>query len=112
MQGRHSLGGDLAPANDNINQIIRLGKRVRRLVENHNLVPMIIEEETNQDNQIMAADGERQLVMKKYAWPITGTVVSCIQLSEAAQNYKLKNVHFTIFSSFYGIPNEGPLIFI
>ena len=38
--------------------------------------------------------------------------MSCIQLGEAARNYELKNVHFTMFPSFYGIPNEDLLIFI
>ena len=50
--------------------------------------------------------------MKEYALPIIGTTVSCIQLSEATQKYKLKNVHFTMLPSFYGIPNEDLLIFI
>ena len=50
--------------------------------------------------------------MKEYARPIIGTVVSCIQLGEAARNYELKNVNFTMLSSFYGIRNEDPLIFI
>ena len=60
----------------------------------------------------MAADGERQLVMKEYARPIIGMTVSYIQLSEVAWNYELKNVHFTMLPSFYGIPNEDSLIFI
>ena len=60
----------------------------------------------------MATNGERQLVMKEYAQPIFGTTVSCIQLNEAAWNYELKNVHFTMLPSFYAIPNKGPLIFI
>ena len=38
--------------------------------------------------------------------------MSCIQLNEAARNYELKNVHFTMLSFFYGIANEDPLIFI
>ena len=38
--------------------------------------------------------------------------MSCIQLGEATRNYELKNVHFTLLPSFYGIPNEDPLIFI
>ena len=50
--------------------------------------------------------------MKEYAQPIIGIVVSCIQLGEAARNYELKNVHFTMLRSIYGIPNEDPLIFI
>ena len=37
------------------------------MAKDHNLVPMVIEEETNQENQIMAASGERQLVMREYA---------------------------------------------
>ena len=60
----------------------------------------------------MAASGERQLVMKEYARPIIGTVVSCIQLGDATKNYKLKNVHFTMLPSFYDISNEDSLIFI
>ena len=74
------------PANDNINQIRRLGERVRGLAEDHNLIPTVIEKEKIQENQIMAVSRERQLVMKEYARPIIGMVVSCIQLSEAAQN--------------------------
>ena len=38
--------------------------------------------------------------------------MSCIQLGEATQTYKLNNVHFTILPSFYGIPNADLLIFI
>ena len=60
----------------------------------------------------MAAGGERQLVMKEYARPIIGTAVSCIKLGDAVQNYELKIVYFTMLPSFYGIPNEDPLIFI
>ena len=60
----------------------------------------------------MATSGETQLVMKEYAWPIIGTIVSCIQLGDTTQNYELKNVHFTMLPSFYGIPNEDPLILI
>ena len=112
MQGRHSLRGDLTPANDNINQIMRLREHLKRLEEDHNLVPTKIEDETNQENQIIAVGGERQLVIKEYAQPIIGTTVSCIQLDEAAQNYELKNVLLTMLPSFYGIPNKGPLIFI
>ena len=75
MQGRRSLGGDLIPANDNINQIRRLKERVRGLAEANNLISTEIEEEINQP---MAAGGERQLVMKEYARPIIDTFVSCI----------------------------------
>ena len=109
MQGRRSLGGDLTPANNNINQIRRLRERVRRLAEANNLIPIEIEEEMN---QTMAVGGDQQVVMKEYARPIINIVVSCIQLGDAARNYELKNVHFTILPSFYDIPNEDPLIFI
>ena len=34
------------PANDNINQIKRLREYLRRLAEDHNLVPIVIEEGT------------------------------------------------------------------
>ena len=112
MQGRRSLGGDFTPVNDNINQITRLREHLRRLAEDHNLVPTEIEEETNQENQTMAAGGGKKLVMKEYARPIIGIAVSCIQLGEAARNYELKNINFTMFQSFYDIPNEDPLIFI
>ena len=81
MQGRHSLRGNLTPANDNIDQIRRLRERVRRLAEANNLIPTEIDEETN---QTMAASGERQVVIKEYARPIIGTVVSYIQLCDAA----------------------------
>ena len=84
---------------------------MRTMVGNHNLVPTEIEEETNQENQTVVAGRERQLVMKEYARPIISTVVSCIQLGEASRNYELKNIHFTLLSSFYGIPNEDSLIF-
>ena len=67
MQGRRSLGGDLTLANENINQIRRITERLRRLAEENNLVPMETEEGTDQINQVMAATGERQLVIKKYA---------------------------------------------
>ena len=112
MQDRHSLGGGFMPGNNNINQIRRLREHLKRLAEEHNIVPTVIEEGNNQANQPMAASGERQLVMKEYARPIINTVVSCIQLGEAARNYELKNIHFTMFPSFYDIPNEDPLIFI
>ena len=85
---------------------------MRRLAEENNLVPTETDEGINRINQVMAAGGGRQLVMKEYARPIIGTVVSYIQLSEAARNYELKNVQFTMLPSFYGIPNEDPLIFI
>ena len=97
---------------ENINRIRRLKEHLRRLAEDNNIIPREVEEETNQINQVMTVNGERQLVMTKYARPINGTVVSCIQLGEVAHNYKLKNVHFTMMPSFYGIPNEDPLIFI
>ena len=67
MQGRRSLGRDLTLANENINQIRRITERLRRLAEENNLVPMETEEGTDQINQVMAATGERQLVIKKYA---------------------------------------------
>ena len=67
MQGRRSLGRDLTLANENINQIKRITERLRRLAEENNLVPMETEEGTDQINQVMAATGERQLVIKKYA---------------------------------------------
>ena len=73
MQGRHSLRGDLTPTNKNIHQIRRLKETMRRLAEENNLVPMEVEEETNQTSQAMAADGERQLVTKEYARPIIDT---------------------------------------
>ena len=60
MQGRRSLRGDLAPTNDNINQIRRLRKHLRRLAEDNNLVPMEVEEETNQVNEAVAVGRERQ----------------------------------------------------
>ena len=44
MQGTRSLGGDLTPVNDNINHIRRLRKHLRRLVEEHNIVPIEVEE--------------------------------------------------------------------
>ena len=50
--------------------------------------------------------------MKEYARPIIGTVVSCIQLGDAARNYEFKNVHFTMLPSFCSILNEDPLIFL
>ena len=37
---------------------------------------------------------------------------SCIQLSLAARNYELKNIHFTMLPSFYGLPLEDPLTFL
>ena len=61
MQGRRSLGGDLKPVNNNINQIRRLREQLRKLAKDHNLVPMEVEEETNQINQAMVVGGERQL---------------------------------------------------
>ena len=46
----------------------------------NNLIAIEIEEDANQKNQPMAANGERQLVMKEYARPIIGVALSCIQL--------------------------------
>ena len=43
MQGRRSLGGDLAHANNNINQIKKLREHLRRLAEDNNIVPTEIE---------------------------------------------------------------------
>ena len=51
-------------------------------------------------------------MIKEYTRPIIGTTVSCIQLGHAARSYELKNIHFTMLPSFYGIPNEDPLIFV
>ena len=51
---------------------------MRKVAEENNLVPAEVKEETNLINQVMATDGERQLVMKEYARPIIGTAVSCI----------------------------------
>ena len=109
MQGRRSLGGDLAPANDNINQIRTLEEHIRRLAEVNYLIPTKTEEETN---QTMAVGGERHMVMKEYARPIIGTAISYIQLSEVARNYELKNVHFTMLifiRDFYGTVQTFPL---
>ena len=58
MQDRHFLGGDLTPVNDNINQIRRPREHLRRLAEDHNLVPTKVKEGTNQANQTMVAGGE------------------------------------------------------
>ena len=82
------------------------------MAEEGNLIPIETGEGTCQVDQAMAAGGGRQLVMKEYARPIIDTIVSCIQLGEAARNYELKNVHFIMLPSLYGIPNEDPLIFI
>ena len=112
MQGMRSLGGDLTPADDNINQIRRLKEHLRRVAKEGNLIPIETKEGTHQANQVMATSGGRQLVMKEYAQPIISTAMSCIQLGEAAWNYELKNFHFTMLPSFHGIPNEDPLIFI
>ena len=86
MQGRHSLGVDLTFANDNINQIRRLREHLRRLAEEHSIIPTVIQEGNNQANQPMATGGEKQLVMKDYARPIIGTILSCIQLCCYTQN--------------------------
>ena len=59
MQCRHSLGGDLMLAIENINQIRRIRENLRRLAEDNNLVPTEIEEGTDQTNQAMTACGER-----------------------------------------------------
>ena len=59
MQGWRSLGGDLAHANDNINQIKRLREHLRRLDEENNLVPIEIKEGTDQIDQVMATGGGR-----------------------------------------------------
>ena len=112
MQGRCSLGGDIEPTNNNINQISSLRECLRKVAEDNNLVPAKVGEDTNQEHHPMVASGDRQLVMKEYARPIIGTVVSCIQLGDTARNYVLKNFHFTMLPSFDGIPNEDPLIFI
>ena len=63
MQSRRSLGGDLTSANDNINQIRRLREHLRRLAEEHNTIPTVIEEDNNRANRSMVASGERQLVI-------------------------------------------------
>ena len=61
MQDRCSLEGDLTPTNDKINQIRRLREHLRRLAEEHNIVPMVIEKGNNQ------AINQWQLV-KKDSW--------------------------------------------
>ena len=50
-----SLGDDLTPANDNINQIKRLRERERTLPEANNVIPTEIKEETN---KTMTTGGE------------------------------------------------------
>ena len=67
MQGKHSFGGNLTPANENINQIKKIRERLRSMSEENNLFPTKLEEGTNQLNQTMATGRERQLVMKEYA---------------------------------------------
>ena len=49
MQGRHSLGGHLTPAIENSNQIRKIRDNLIRLSQNNNLVPIEIEEVTNQN---------------------------------------------------------------
>ena len=44
MHGRHSLRGNLTSAYENINQIRRLRKHMRKVAEENNLVPIEIKE--------------------------------------------------------------------
>ena len=50
MQCRCSLRGDFTPVNNNITHIRRLREHLRRPTEDHNLVPMVIEEGTDKSN--------------------------------------------------------------
>ena len=59
MQGRRSLGRILTPADNNINQIRRLREHLRKVAEENNLVPIEIEEGTEQRDQTMTAGGGR-----------------------------------------------------
>ena len=59
MQGRRSLGGDLTPTNDNINQIRRLREHLGRLAKEQNIVPTVFEEDNNQENQPTITGGGR-----------------------------------------------------
>ena len=71
------------------------------------------QEEQNKNQKIEEIEmGARQPMMKEFARPIIGTATSCIRLEEAARNYELKNIHYSMLPSFYGIPNEDPLNFI
>ena len=59
MQGRRSLGRILTLADNNINQIRRLREHLRKVAEENNLVPIEIEEGTEQRDQTMTAGGGR-----------------------------------------------------
>ena len=55
---------------------------------------------------------EVRIEMREFARPLVGASGSCIRLGEAARNYELKGIYYSMFPSFYGMPTEHPLSFI
>ena len=43
---------------------------------------------------------------------VIGTSPSCIRLGDAAKNYELKAIHFSMLPSFHGLPSEDALRFL
>ncbi|KAB2615360.1 hypothetical protein D8674_021948 [Pyrus ussuriensis x Pyrus communis] len=50
--------------------------------------------------------------MKEFALPVVETSPSCILLNAIAINYELKNTHYNMLPSFYGVASEDPLSFV
>lgn len=54
----------------------------------------------------------RAQMMSDFACPVVEPSLLCIELSQAARNYELKNLHFSMIPSFNGMTEEDPLSFI
>ena len=113
MHGRRSLGNPLTPY---VNKFHKFKKVSTKLDSTHqpvfepNIEPSLnplLEPKEMEENQPM-----RETTMKEFARPVIGTATAAIQLGEAARNYDLKNIHFSMLPSFYGLPNEDSLSFM
>lgn len=106
MRGRRSLGNPHAPFIDNIHRSKELSNL--ELNQEPKLDHFHTFKSINMGDQILI----REPTMKEYARPVIGTATAAIQLGQAARNYELKNLHFSMLPSFYGLPNEDSLSFI
>ncbi|GAA0155490.1 hypothetical protein LIER_13205 [Lithospermum erythrorhizon] len=92
MLGRHSLGLELLPLNDNID---RLGKK-RHQGSCSSTMELIAQERQMKD------------------WSLPGVVdsPSCIVLDDATKNYELKSFHFQQLPNIHGMAHEDSLTFL
>ncbi|KAB2597164.1 hypothetical protein D8674_000084 [Pyrus ussuriensis x Pyrus communis] len=65
----------------------------------------------DRDEEIVDNNDDNQ-ALEDYAQPIIPNAPSCILLPFEPKNYDLKSSHFHMLPSFYGLPNEDPLVYI